>query len=123
MKGPATMAYVYRGTVRDLETPFPEDAPAAFDPSKCGTYAGVKQHRKHGTERCRPCKNAENAYHREYRAKRRGGPVPVREFRDDRCGTLAGYSRHARHNVPICDPCRAARRAYREEYNHRQNVA
>lgn len=108
------MAYKYRGTIRDVDEPAPAD-PTVFDPSKCGSIAGHKRHRKFGSQPCRPCKDAFNAYYRDLRVRRKAGLV-VRAFRDDKCGSLAGYSRHVRHDVPVCGPCREARREYRADY-------
>lgn len=34
----------------------------------CGTYAGWNRHNREGTPFCRPCKDANAAYHRAYRA-------------------------------------------------------
>ena len=110
------MAYTYRGTVRDQNTEPETKAPGAeFDPSKCGTLAGHKQHRKFDTTVCQPCRDAFNAYYRDLRVRRKAGLLE-RTFRDDKCGTLAGYSRHIRHEVPVCDDCREARRTYRADY-------
>ena len=40
--------------------------------STCGTTNGAVAHDSRGEERCRPCKDAWNAYWRAYRAKNRG---------------------------------------------------
>lgn len=113
------MGYVYRGTIRDVDEPITEPfatpARAPFDPVKCGTYAGYKQHQNHKNTPCRACKDAASAYQRDLKRRREAGLV-VREFRDDKCGTLAGYSRHFRLGVPVCDPCLVARAEYRAAY-------
>ena len=67
------MAYRYRGT-RTLDTePDQPDEPFIgghpFDPAKCGTNAGYRQHQKFGEPACRPCKDGTAAYHREQRAR------------------------------------------------------
>lgn len=116
------MAYVYRGTTRDIEEetttkPRPRQR-APFDPTKCGTYAGYKQHDNTGTPHCRPCKDAANKYVRELRARHKISPI-IRGFQPDKCGTLAGYSRHKRHDVPVCDPCKQARAEHRRDYYER----
>lgn len=117
------MAYQWKGTVRDVE-PEPEPPETkAFDPSKCGSVAGWKRHLTFGNTACRPCRDAFNAYQREYQARRRAGIVIVREFNPDMCGTTTGYSRHKRHDVPTCGPCLAARAAYKNEYNASRRVA
>lgn len=36
----------------------------------CGTHKGYRKHYRQGEERCRPCVDAFNAYHRTYRAGR-----------------------------------------------------
>lgn len=36
-----------------------------------GTVAAARRHRRWGTPKCQPCRDAENEYLREYRAKRR----------------------------------------------------
>ena len=119
------MGYTYRGNIRDVDDaldvqPVPlspwEHKP--FDPAKCGTYAGYKQHQNCGVAACRQCKDALAAYHRDLRARHKAGQV-VRVFKADKCGTLAGYSRHVRHGVPLCDACRQARSEYRAAYYER----
>ena len=116
------MGYVYRGTIRDLDEPVDHVAKprrAPFDPGKCGTNAGYKQHQNHGImPPCQPCRDAVAEYHRDLKARHDAGLV-MRGFRDDKCGTLAGHARHVRHGVPVCDPCEAARAAYRASYYKR----
>ncbi|QDG61218.1 hypothetical protein [Pseudarthrobacter sp. NIBRBAC000502771] len=113
------MGYVYRGTIRDADEPVDEvsvTGRAPFDPTKCGTNAGYKQHQNHGImPPCQPCRDGADEYRRELKA-RHGAGLVVREFQDDKCGTIAGYSRHIRHGVPVCDPCQAARAEYRAAY-------
>ena len=111
------MAYVYRGTVRDIEPePIePEKVPAVFDPSKCGTLSGYKQHRKFSTSPCQPCKDAAAKYHREYRVRAKNGET-VAKFSPDRCGTLTGHRRHVRHGVALCEQCRLVWNAYKRDY-------
>jgi len=53
--------------------PGPKPKPLApFDPSLCGSMRGYRQHRRHGIETCRACKDANtakaNAYNRARRA-------------------------------------------------------
>ena len=115
--------YVYRGTTSDIEDeqPEPEKAPAVFDPSKCGTLPGYKQHHKFTIAPCQPCKDAAAKYHREYRVRAKNGETVAR-FSPDSCGTLTGYHRHMRHNVTVCVPCRAARNEYKREYYQQQKL-
>ena len=66
------MAYQYRGTVRDVEpatyTPPPVPAEKPKRTLKgCGTNAGYFYHKNKGTEPCQPCRDANNAWRREYR--------------------------------------------------------
>jgi hypothetical protein len=120
------MAYQYRGTLRDVDpepTQKPTADPSPFDPSKCGSVAGWKRHLKFGNTVCPPCKEAINAYQRDYQARRRAGIVIVRGFNPDMCGTTTGYSRHKRHDVPTCSPCLAARAVYKNDYNAKRRAA
>lgn len=117
------MAYKYGGTIRDIEPDLEPAAVKVFNPSKCGTEAGWKRHRAFGNDACRPCKDAINAYHRDYQARRRAGIVMVREFNPDMCGTTTGYSRHKRHDVPTCRPCLDARAVYKNDYNASRRTA
>lgn len=117
------MAYIYRGANRDME-PEPEQLPpGVFNPAKCGTLAGYRQHQKHGTPTCDYCKAAQADYSRDYKQKVKNGHQPHRGFRDDACGTDAGYSRHKRHNVTPCDPCNEAHRTYISNYRKRRKEA
>ena len=119
------MGYVYRGTVHDLTAPLVElpepvrkgrKGPAPFDPSKCGTTAGYKQHRAHNLEQCKACMAACRVYHNDWKARKRNGEPVRKGFRDDACGTYAGYHRHKRHGVPACDPCETANTEYTSAY-------
>jgi len=56
------MAYVFRGTP-DAK---PIRSRLVFDPSKCGTRMGYKQHQNHGVPQCDPCKAANNEYMKAY---------------------------------------------------------
>lgn len=121
------MGYTYRGTVRDVVEEAPQRPVSPwkhkpFDQSKCGTYAGYKQHQNCGVAPCQPCKDAAAAYQRELKARHAAGLVK-RVFRDDKCGTLAGYSRHKRHNHPVCDDCASARAEYRAAYYEKERAA
>ena len=42
-----------------------------FDPAKCGTMPGWRQHRAHGQKECRACMDAQNEYMRQYTAKKK----------------------------------------------------
>lgn len=125
------MGYKYRGTIHDLEPVEPAPAPKAkpkkprtglFDPAKCGTHAGYKQHARHNTVACGPCKAANSAYGREYAARRKLGPI-VKGFNPSRCGTYAGYARHRRSDVPACMPCRVAHADYINGYRAARKAA
>lgn len=115
------MAYVYRGTVHDLDTPVITEAPV-FDPALCGSTRGHKQHRKFNESPCRPCMDAYNTYYRDLNKRRKKGPI-FRGFRDDACGTYAGYKRHYKHKVPYCGPCETAGREYRQDCAERRAAA
>lgn len=111
------MAYKWNGapelaeTAPVLTTAAPKARPkpctGVFDPTKCGTPPGYKQHRKHDQEACGDCKAAAAAYGREYAARVKLNGVR-RGFNPDKCGTRAGYRRHEHSDVPTCGPCRAA---------------
>lgn len=104
--------YVYKGTVRDVEDPAqPKPATGIFDPAKCGTYAGYRQHQKYHQPTCPECRAVKAKKNAEYR-----GGYKVRAFNPSACGTRAGYRRHERHNVPACDPCKAAQADYMHDY-------
>jgi hypothetical protein len=38
-------------------------------PTKCGTYAGWNQHKRHGTKPCEDCDSAQAVYIREWRVR------------------------------------------------------
>lgn len=63
------MAYVFRGT----PDPAPRNRPRplAFDPTKCGSYKGYKQHQNHGVPVCTACREAHNEYMNAYNRVRR----------------------------------------------------
>jgi hypothetical protein len=97
-----------------------------FDPSKCGTYAGYRQHDRYNVPTCDPCKDAMAAYSRDYYDRIGGRPKPEVPSTVKRgpgknpkhgsgCGTYNGYGAHHRAGTPVCDPCKEARRAYRKE--------
>lgn len=48
-----------------------EANPPVFDPSKCGTYAGYRQHVRHKNTKCEPCRESYKAYMADYREKRK----------------------------------------------------
>lgn len=116
------MAYV-RGArrssiIKPLPIHVPDDAPEpvgsrlssipgpkpVFDPLKCGTLPGYKQHHRHGQEPCGPCKavNAE--------ASRRSRVPKPRVLKP--CGTHAAYTRHIKAGEKPCAPCLAGHAAY-----------
>jgi hypothetical protein len=87
----------------------PVARPRVFDPSKCGTHAGYKQHRRYGTDICDACRAANSAYHRAWRAAQPPkDPKPAGTFTPAKCGTPQGYQRHLRAGTMTCVPCRAA---------------
>lgn len=52
--------------------PGPKPKPLApFDPALCGSMKGYRQHRRHGTEQCQPCKDANTAKSQAYKQMRR----------------------------------------------------
>jgi hypothetical protein len=117
------MGYVYKGTIRDTPAPAPKKTGRApYDPDKCGTYAGYKQHQSHETKPCRPCKDAAAKYRRELTARHKLGRTE-RGFQPDKCGTLTGFTRHARHGVPACEPCKQAKKQYRRDYYYERAAA
>jgi len=101
--------YVWKGTPEPPKPRRPAWPPAG---KYCGTRSGYEVHRKGKETPCQPCKDAENAYSREYRARIRQGMTPATTFSTDACGTRAGYRRHLRHHVPACAPCKAANTEY-----------
>jgi hypothetical protein len=97
--------YVYRGT-RTEPAPEPVKKPRhEFDPDRCGTYAGYKQHQRKQVPSCDDCRKVAADYMRN-RYKPKGRP-PVQ------CGTPNGYVRHKRHNEDPCAPCIREYLAYR----------
>ena len=52
--------YVYRGNQPDKTTKPRQKK--EFDPSKCGTYAGYRQHTNHGVPHCDRCRAALSEY-------------------------------------------------------------
>jgi|GEM_PF-2233876 len=131
------MSYVYRGTQRDVtpesaapaprpaSTPGPKPKPRVFDPSKCGTHAGYRQHRRYGIEACDRCLAANAAYHREWTKARRVPKAarPVGVYDPEFCGTHKGYNRHQRHNTTPCTPCRAGHNEHMREYKASRKAA
>lgn len=128
--------YVYRGTQPDLEPvvphiprkgkPGPKPKPLVFDPSKCGSHKGYKQHQRHGVEICDGCRKANADYHRDWRAaqpprapKERAAGV----FDPACCGTPQGYDRHVRNNTRTCLPCRAAHTERHRTYRATRKAA
>jgi len=113
------MAYQYRGTVREVEDYYqPQRQRAgAFDPSKCGTYAGYRAHQTYRVPACRECKDAQSSYTRDYIERRGGWPqTTTQEFKPGACGTYAGYTRHKRSGGKPCPKCREAYTGYMREY-------
>lgn len=88
-----------------------------FNPDKCGTTAGYKQHSKYGVELCDPCRKAKSDYVAAAKAtkpkpppkprKRPKPPIP--------CGSYAAHRRHKRAGEPIDDACREAYNAHERE--------
>lgn len=125
------MAYVYRGTIRDVNPILhvaPQPAPAVKprpaplqDVTKCGTPYGYKLHQQHGTEPCDPCRDANTAYGREYRAGKRRRTKGV--FDPSACGTHRGFMRHLRYSVELCTPCRVAKADYQAAYRAARKAA
>jgi hypothetical protein len=103
--------------------PAPLKAAPVFDPSRCGTPAGYKQHRKHGTPQCDGCLAGNAAYSREYRDRRKRGPVLVKGFKPDKCGSYAGYARHLAAGLPPCTPCAVAHADYMHAYRAARKAA
>lgn len=62
------MAYVFKGKDKYV----PPAKPLTFNPTKCGTRAGYRQHQNHGIYICDKCRAANSeymkAYYRELRA-------------------------------------------------------
>ncbi|MDP9185086.1 MAG: hypothetical protein M3O29_05405 [Actinomycetota bacterium] len=106
------MGYKYNGPLREVTEEEPrrrgqQPGLQPFDPSLCGQRKGYQQHRRHGQEACRPCKDAAAAYKKAWEAENKDRII-VKGFNPSKCGTPAGYARHTYHGVQYCDPCRAA---------------
>lgn len=95
------MGYGYRGNKPTPPTVAPE-----FGPENCGTRAGYKQHKRHRTDICQPCQDANNDYMAEYNRRRRE-PRTLKP-----CGTHAAYNRHLKHGETPCAPCTEGHRDY-----------
>lgn len=78
----------------------------------CGTVAAYSRHLRRGEEPCQPCRTANTAYQREYKAN----PKPPRPLMP--CGTAAAYARHIRNDEEPCAPCREAH-SVRQRTNER----
>lgn len=97
-----------------------EDEPepiAGFDPSKCGTVAGYKRHKRAEQEACADCLVGNAAY---MRARTRARQKPAHEravgiYNPDLCGGHNGYERHRRQNSIPCTPCREGHTKYAAE--------
>lgn len=61
------MGYVFKG--KDKYTP--PAKPLTFDPSKCGTRKGYRQHQNHGIYICTACRAANAVYQNAYNEARR----------------------------------------------------
>jgi len=113
------MSYKYKGANFEvIDEPLDTPVPAGqFDPYKCGTYAGYRQHQHLGMEACRPCKDAKAKKSAAYYEKVKAGrPVAARSLDDSACGTRTGYFRHRRVGGPTCDACREAQANYMINY-------
>ena len=104
-----------------------EDAPKKpatqrITTSICGTHSGYQAHLYYRQEACRPCKEAQAAYHREYRQRAKRGEITPRAQLVDNCGTNAGYMRHIRRGVDACQPCRTAHSKYTSGHKRRQRA-
>ncbi|MFP5367479.1 MAG: hypothetical protein ACLGIS_11625 [Actinomycetes bacterium] len=62
------MAYVFKGEPEPAPRNKPK--PLIFDPSKCGTRKGYKQHQNHGVPTCTACRSAHNEYMKSYYRER-----------------------------------------------------
>ena len=117
--GDGVMAgYVWKGTPEPPK-PAPKRKPRQQPPvgKYCGTRTGFAIHKQGGEKPCQPCRDAENAYSREYQRKVYNGILtPAAPFNPDACGTMPGYRRHRRRRVPVCEPCKAARKVYDAPY-------
>ena len=119
------MAYQYRGTVREVEDDYQPQRQrvGAFDPAKCGTYAGYRAHQTYRVPACQDCKDAQASYTRDYIERRGGWPQHTDlEFKPGACGTYAGYMRHKRSGGKPCTKCREAYTGYMREYRAQRKV-
>lgn len=94
--------------------------------AKCGTLGGRARHMRLKERLCQPCKDAQNAYQREYKKRKNAAkakvtpirPAPVRKRktpkirvnpnlppRPETCGTIAGRSNHLRRGQKMCLAC------------------
>ena len=107
------MTYVYRGKLHDA-APKPESDQPDFDDSACGTYKGYRRHMRSGVEQCEPCRAANAAYMKRWRAAnpQPKNPRPLGINDPARCGTRTGYNRHRMQGTLTCQPCRDANAAY-----------
>ncbi len=118
------MGYSYRGSNHEVEEDQEPWRPqVGFVASKCGTYAGYRQHQKYGQEACRPCKDGLAAYCRDRYHTRKHLPPRIYGFNPDKCGTYAGYTRHQRSDVPPCEACKTANADYMHNYRTRRQAA
>jgi hypothetical protein len=62
------MAYVFRGAPDPA--PRNKPRPLVFDPAKCGTRKGYRQHQNHGIPFCTACRAANSEYQNNYNRER-----------------------------------------------------
>ena len=117
--------YVWNGTPEPPKPPRPRTPRKQADVGTyCGTRTGYAIHKRGKEKACQPCKEAENAYSREYRRKIHNGLLtPPTPFNPDACGTMTGYRRHQRHRVTICQPCRDAHNICKAKYRANKKAA
>lgn len=80
---------------------------AIFDPSKCGSPAGIDQHRRKGVETCSPCRQAWNDYLRRRLVEGKRPPSKKRTTTPkpcDVCGDLV--TGRVRSDRPMHNDCR-----------------
>lgn len=65
------MAYIYKGTQRDAHLPWPDGRghKRTMGPAQCGTRSGYLRHMRDGEQVCTECREAKNAYDRDYRER------------------------------------------------------
>lgn len=121
--------YRYGGTEFDAHLPIAEPTPRARPkqrdpdaPSKCGTNQGYDAHRRSKTPICQPCRDAHNAYKRDWKRRKKAGLVKT-GWTTAKCGTMAGVASHYRHAVPVCNPCRDVSRARAKELRAAKKAA